>query len=78
MDERRGVDKDYIEDRKYIHETLKNNTNQLNNLNNNFADFKLTIMTAIAVIQTKLAIYVFVGTFAVSLIVNITISYFKD
>jgi hypothetical protein len=72
MEDRRRRE-DYVEDKKYIHETLKHTAKYVKELDGKFEEFKLTTATSIATIQTKLGVYVLVGSFIMGVAVNIGI-----
>ena len=62
---------EYIEDRKYIHETLKSTAEYVRVLSGNFDQFKLDTSIAIARIQAKLGVYVAVGATVISIAVSV-------
>lgn len=66
-------DKDYLADRKYIHETLDHTRKYTEKLDSKFEQFKVDVTKDIAVIQTKLAMYVALGSVVTGIIVNVAI-----
>ena len=67
----------YLEDKKYIHETLKHTVEYVETLNAKFEDFKLETAKSIAVIQTKLALYVAGGSIVIGIAVNLLMNQLK-
>jgi len=63
-------DNNYLEDKRYILETIKNTSEYVSKLDKNFTDFKLDVSNKITVIQTKLMIYVAGGSVVMSVAVN--------
>jgi cell division protein ZapA (FtsZ GTPase activity inhibitor) len=53
-----NLEEEYIRDKKYIHETLESNTKHLEKLNDKFDVSINQITKQIAVIETKLVMYV--------------------
>ena len=63
-------DNNYSEDKRYILETIKHTSEYVGKLDKNFTDFKLEVSNKIAIIQTKLMIYVAGGSVVMSVAVN--------
>ena len=63
-------DNNYLEDKRYILETIKNTSEYVSKLDKNFTDFKLDVSNKITAIQTKLMIYVAGGSVVMSVAVN--------
>lgn len=63
-------DNNYSEDKRYILETLKKTSEYVDTLDKNFNGFKLEVSNKIAIIQTKLMIYVAGGSVVMSVAVN--------
>ena len=63
-------DNNYLEDKRYILETIKHTSEYVGKLDKNFTDFKLEVSNKITVIQTKLMIYVAGGSVVMSVAVN--------
>jgi cell division protein ZapA (FtsZ GTPase activity inhibitor) len=53
-----NLEEEYIRDKKYIHETLDSNTKHLEKLNDKFDVSINQITKQIAIIETKLVMYV--------------------
>jgi cell division protein ZapA (FtsZ GTPase activity inhibitor) len=53
-----NLEEEYIRDKKYIHETLESNTKHLEKLNDKFDVSINQITKQIAIIETKLVMYV--------------------
>ena len=59
-------EEEYLADKKYIHKTLEHTVLYVEKLNDKFEVFKLETSNKLAVIQTKLALYVGVGSVVIS------------
>ena len=70
-------EEEYLADKKYIHKTLEHTVLYVEKLNDKFEVFKLETSNKLAVIQTKLALYVGIGSVVVSAVVSILLHYFK-
>ena len=53
-----NLEEEYIRDKKYIHETLESNTKHLEKLNDKFDMSIKQIEKQVAIIETKLVMYV--------------------
>ena len=63
-------DNNYSEDKRYILETIKKTSEYVEALDKNFTGFKIEVSNKIAIIQTKLMIYVAGGSVVMSVAVN--------
>ena len=63
-------DSNYSEDKRYILETIKHTAEYVGKIDENLNAFKLDVSNKIAVIQTKLMIYVAGGSVVMSVAVN--------
>lgn len=70
MDSRK-LEQEYLEDKKYIHDTLEHTRKHTEKLHDKLETFKLEVHTALAVIQTKLAMYVVAGSVVTGIAVNV-------
>ena len=68
-------EEEYLADKKYIHTTLDHTVKYVEKLNDKFEEFKLETAKTIAVIQTKLALYVAGGSLVIGIIVNVSMKY---
>lgn len=57
-----NIEEEYIRDKKYIHDTLEHTRAHMEKLYGKLEDFKLETSNAIVAIQTKLTIYIAVGS----------------
>ena len=72
-----NLEREYLEDKKYIHETLENTRKHTEKLHEKLDEFKLEVTKSLATIQTKLAMYVAGGSVVVGMIVNYVMSLIK-
>lgn len=72
-----SLDEEYIRDKRYIHETLEHNKKHTESLHNKFEDFKIIITEKIAIIQTKVTLYIAVASFGMGIAVNVVLYFLK-
>lgn len=61
---------DWENERLYVLETVKDLRDRLRSLDESFSGFKTDVKTALATIQTKLAMYALVGSGVVTAVIN--------
>jgi hypothetical protein len=66
-----GTEEQYNQDKLWIQKTLDKNSDDVGKLFGKFEEFKIETTSAIAVIQTKLALYVMMGSSFVSVVVGV-------
>ena len=65
------LEKEYLADKKYLHSTLEHTKEHTEKLHEKLEVFKIEVTKSIAVIQTKLAIYVAGGSIVTGVLVNL-------
>ena len=65
-----NLEREYLADKKYIHETLSHTVQYVEKLDEKFDEFKLETAKSIVIIQTKLALYIAAGSLITGIIIN--------
>ncbi len=66
-----SMEKEYLQDKKYIHSTLEHTKEHTEKLYDKLNDFKLDVTQSLAEIKTKLTIYIAIASVSVGVIVQV-------